>query len=124
MKNYDYIVVSGGSAGSVLASRLSENPNITVCLLEAGGEGNNPLVSSPMGSIVTVPGIPGFRKKFKIYNWRFESTKQTELNGRRSYQPRGKVLGGSSAINACLYTRGHAEDYDDWASLGCDGWAY
>ena len=122
--NFDYVIVGAGSAGSVLASRLSEDPNITVCLLEAGGEGNNPLVSSPMGSIVTVPGIPGFRKKFKIYNWRFESTTQTELNGRTSYQPRGKVLGGSSAINACLYTRGHAKDYDDWAKLGCDGWSY
>ena len=122
--NFDYIEVGGGSAGSVIASRLSEDPAVTVCLLEAGGEGKNPLVSSPMGSIVTVPGIPGFRKKFKIYNWRFESTTQTELNGRASYQPRGKVLGGSSAINACLYTRGHASDYDDWANLGCDGWSY
>ncbi len=122
--NFDYIVVGGGSAGSVLASRLSEDPTVTVCLLEAGGEGNDPLVSSPMGSIVTVPGIPGFRKSLKIYNWCFEGTTQTELNGRTSYQPRGKVLGGSSAINACLYTRGHTSDYDDWANLGCDGWSF
>ncbi len=121
---FDYIVVGGGSAGSVLASRLTEDPSVSVCLLEAGGEGNNPLVSSPMGSIVTVPGIPGFRKKFKIYNWRFEGTQQAELNGRNSYQPRGKVLGGSSAINACLYTRGHTTDYDDWANQGCEGWSY
>ena len=121
---FDYVIVGGGSAGCVLAARLSEDPSVTVCLLEAGGEGKSSLVSSPFGSIVTVPGIPGFRRSISAYNWRFNSSPQPHLNNRRIFQPRGKVLGGSSAINACIYTRGHATDYDEWESLGCDGWSY
>jgi choline dehydrogenase-like flavoprotein len=116
--NYDYVIVGGGSAGATLASRLSENPSITVCLLEAGGEGKSVLVRAPLGLALMVPGRP------KINNWAYETVPQPGLNGRRGYQPRGKALGGSSAINAMLYTRGHRTDYDDWAGLGCAGWSF
>lgn len=113
---FDYVVVGGGSAGSVLASRLSEDPDCTVCLLEAGGGGNHLLIRMPAGTVATMPGRP------KISNWGFETVPQPGLNGRRGYQPRGKALGGSSAINAMLYIRGQKQDYDGWADLGCDGW--
>jgi choline dehydrogenase-like flavoprotein len=116
--SYDYVIVGGGSAGSTLASRLSEDPSVTVCLLEAGGEGNSVLVRAPMGTALMAPGRP------KINNWAFETVPQAGLNGRRGFQPRGKALGGSSAINGMLYIRGHRSDYDDWAALGCKGWAY
>lgn len=115
---FDYVIVGGGSAGSVLASRLSENPETTVCLLEAGGAGKSVLVRAPAGTVAMMPGRP------KINNWAFETTPQPGLNGRRGYQPRGKCLGGSSAINAMLYVRGHASDYDDWADCGAEGWSY
>jgi choline dehydrogenase-like flavoprotein len=116
--NYDYVIVGGGSAGSTLASRLSEDPSVTVCLLEAGGDGKGLLIRAPAGVALTVPGRP------RINNWAFETVPQAGLNGRRGYQPRGKALGGSSAINGMLYTRGHRSDYDDWAALGCKGWSY
>lgn len=109
-KTYDYIVVGGGSAGCVLASRLSENPALSVLLIEAGGKGRSPLINIPLGMSITVPGY--------AHNWRFETTPQAGLNGRRGYQPRGKGLGGSSAINAMIYTRGHPDDYNDWAEMG------
>ena len=115
---FDYVIVGGGSAGSTLASRLSEDPAVTVCLLEAGGQGDGVLVRAPAGIAVMLPGRP------KINNWAFETVPQAGLKGRRGYQPRGKALGGSSAINAMLYTRGHRSDYDDWANLGCEGWSY
>lgn len=113
---FDYVIVGGGSAGSTLASRLSEDPAITVCLLEAGGKGDGLLVRAPAAVVAMLPGRP------KINNWAFETIPQRGLNGRKGYQPRGKALGGSSAINAMLYVRGHAKDYDEWADLGCDGW--
>jgi choline dehydrogenase-like flavoprotein len=116
--NYDYVIVGGGSAGSTVASRLSEDPSVTVCLIEAGGDGKDVLIRAPMGVAVMLRGRP------KIKNWAFETVPQAGLNGRRGYQPRGKALGGSSAINGMLYTRGHPSDYDDWAALGCKGWAY
>ncbi|HYA72609.1 MAG TPA: GMC family oxidoreductase N-terminal domain-containing protein, partial [Roseiarcus sp.] len=115
---FDYVIVGGGSAGSTLASRLSEDPAVTVCVLEAGGQGDGVLVRAPAGIAVMLPGRP------KINNWAFETVPQAGLKGRRGFQPRGKALGGSSAINAMLYTRGHSSDYDDWANLGCEGWSY
>lgn len=113
---FDYIIVGGGSAGSTLASRLSEDANTSVCLLEAGGKGDSILVRAPAAVVAMLPGRP------KINNWAFETVPQPGLNGRKGYQPRGKTLGGSSAINAMLYVRGHAGDYDEWADLGCTGW--
>jgi choline dehydrogenase-like flavoprotein len=114
---FDYVIVGGGSAGSVLAARLSEDPKVSVCLLEAGGGGNGIFVRLPMAVAAMVPGKP-----IKINNWSFETVEQPGLNGRKGYQPRGKCLGGSSAINAMLYVRGQREDYDAWADLGCEGW--
>jgi choline dehydrogenase-like flavoprotein len=116
MMQFDYVIVGGGSAGSTLASRLSEDPEITVCLIEAGGRGDGLLVRAPAAVVAMLPGRP------KINNWAFETVPQPGLNGRKGYQPRGKTLGGSSAINAMLYVRGHAGDYDEWADLGCAGW--
>jgi choline dehydrogenase-like flavoprotein len=115
---YDYVIAGGGSAGCVLAARLSEDPDTTVCLIEAGGAGKNILFRAPYALIALVPGRP------KIGNWAFWTVPQPGLGGRRGFQPRGKALGGSSAINAMLYVRGHASDYDDWAELGCEGWSW
>lgn len=115
---FDYVIVGGGSAGSTLAARLSEDPDVTVCLLEAGGEGRDVLVRIPAAIVAMLPGRP------KINNWAFETVPQKGLNGRNGYQPRGKALGGSSAINAMLYIRGHKQDYDEWASAGCEGWSW
>lgn len=115
---FDYVIVGGGSAGSVLAARLSDNPSVTVCLLEAGGDGKGILVRAPLGIVAMLPGRP------KINNWAFETVPQPGLGGRRGYQPRGRALGGSSALNAMLYVRGHPSDYDDWARSGCDGWGW
>ena len=115
---YDYVLAGGGSAGSTLAARLSEDPRITVCLIEAGGEGKGILVRAPIGVAAMLSGQP------KINNWAFETVPQPGLNGRRGYQPRGKALGGSSAINGMIYIRGHRTDYDDWAALGCEGWSW
>lgn len=114
--DFDYIIVGGGSAGSVLAARLSEDPNAQVCLIEAGGAGRDIFIRAPALVAGMVSGRP------KINNWALHTEPQPGLNGRRGFQPRGKALGGSSAINAMLYVRGHPGDYDDWAKLGCEGW--
>ncbi len=113
---FDYIIAGGGSAGSVLAARLSEDPQVSVCLIEAGGDGRGFLIRAPAMVAAMVPGRP------KINNWAFQTVPQPGLNGRRGYQPRGRALGGSSAINAMLYVRGHSADYDEWADLGAEGW--
>lgn len=115
---YDFVIVGGGSAGATIASRLTEDPNTTVCLLEAGGSGKDIFIRTPMAVVAMLPGRP------KINNWAFQTVPQPGLNGRKGYQPRGKALGGSSAINAMLYVRGQKEDYDSWAELGNKGWGW
>lgn len=113
---FDYVIAGGGSGGCVMAARLSETPGVTVCLIEAGGNGEDFLIRAPAMVAAMLPGRP------RINNWAFQTVPQPGLNGRRGYQPRGKTLGGSSAINAMLYVRGHPSDYDEWASNGCEGW--
>jgi choline dehydrogenase-like flavoprotein len=113
---YDYIIAGGGSAGCVLAARLSEDPRVTVCLIEAGGMGRDILIRAPALVATMVSGRP------KINNWAYHTTPQKNLNNRKGFQPRGRALGGSSAINAMLYIRGHPSDYDEWADLGATGW--
>lgn len=113
---FDYIIVGAGSAGCVLAARLTENPGINVALLEAGPTDRSVLIHCPAGLAVMA--------RTGAANWRFETTVQPGLNGRRGYQPRGKVLGGSSSINAMVYIRGQREDYDRWAAMGNPGWSY
>ncbi|MEH6660918.1 MAG: GMC family oxidoreductase N-terminal domain-containing protein [Parasphingorhabdus sp.] len=114
MAEFDFIVIGGGSAGSAVAGRLSEDGKHTVCLIEAGGRNNNFLVKTPG----MLPFLP------KGTNWKFDTVPQKGLNGRTGYQPRGRGLGGSSAINAMIYIRGNKWDYDNWADLGCAGWSY
>src|ERR1700710_37762 len=112
----DFVVVGGGSGGCAVASRLSEDPQTSVALLEAGGKADSWVVTTPGALVLMVAG--------KVNNWAFETVPQPGLNGRIGYQPRGKGLGGSSAINAMVYIRGHRSDYDQWASLGNTGWSY
>ncbi|NBW51913.1 MAG: choline dehydrogenase [Betaproteobacteria bacterium] len=114
--DFDYIVVGGGSAGCVLAGRLSEDPTITVCLLEAGGPDTSAFIHAPLGFAATAP--------LGIFNWNYESVPQPGLGGRRGFAPRGKVMGGSSSLNAMVYTRGNPHDYDRWAASGNPGWSY
>ncbi|MFZ3000636.1 MAG: GMC family oxidoreductase N-terminal domain-containing protein [Undibacterium umbellatum] len=115
-QEFDYIVVGSGSAGCVLAARLTEDPSISLALLEAGGTDKSVLIHAPAGVAAIVPT--------KYHNYGYQTVPQAGLNGRCGYQPRGKTLGGSSSINAMLYVRGHRWDYDHWAALGNAGWAY
>ena len=114
---YDYVIVGGGSAGCVMANRLSSDSTVKVCLLEAGGGGKSLVIRAPALTAAMISGRP------PINNWALKTEPQPELNNRRGFQPRGKALGGSSAINAMLYVRG-PEDYDEWADLGCKGWSW
>ena len=113
---FDYIVVGAGSAGCVLAARLSEDPATRVLLLEAGPPDRSLWIHLPIGYGKTMWS--------DTYNWRFETDPDPNMNGRRIYWPRGKTLGGSSSINGLIYIRGQREDYDHWAALGNTGWGY
>jgi choline dehydrogenase len=115
-EEFDYIVVGAGSAGCVLAGRLSEDPATRVLLLEAGPADKSLWIHLPIGYGKTMWSA--------TYNWRFETDPDPNMNGRRIYWPRGKTLGGSSAINGLIYIRGQREDYDHWAALGNAGWGY
>jgi len=115
-KSFDYIIVGAGSAGCVLANRLSADPAVQVLLLEAGPRDWNPFIHMPAGLAKLV--------NFKSLNWNYETEPEPALNNRRLYWPRGRVLGGSSSINAMCYSRGHRSDYDDWAEAGNPGWAW
>lgn len=115
-KSYDYVIIGGGSAGCVLANRLSANPSHKVCLIEAGPPDTNPFIRIPMGIIMVL--------RSKKLNWHYWTTPQHHCNNRNMYCPRGKTLGGSSSINAMCYVRGNPYDYDEWNQLGNKGWSY
>jgi choline dehydrogenase len=113
--DFDYIIVGAGSAGCVLAARLTEDPNVTVALVEAGDRDNAPEIDIPL----LFPQL--FKTKF---DWDFTSEPEPALRQRRIYLPRGKVLGGSSSTNAMVYIRGNPKDFDDWAKQGATGWSH
>ena len=115
MKSYDYIIVGAGSAGCVLANRLSEDPKIEVCLLEAGAPAHSPIFSVPLGVMAALNHRT---------NWKFSTAPQVALKNREIYTPRGKTLGGTSMINGMVYLRGLPEDYNEWSSLGNTGWSW
>jgi len=117
LQEFDYVVVGGGASGCAVAGRLCEDPTVTVCLLEAGKDDNTVFVRAPLGFAAT-PHV-------NLNNWGYNTVPQAGFaDGRKGYQPRGKVMGGSSSINAMVYTRGNRRDYDHWAAQGNPGWAY
>ncbi|WP_176084572.1 GMC family oxidoreductase N-terminal domain-containing protein [Martelella sp. HB161492] len=114
-RGYDFIIIGGGSAGSVLAGRLSENPDVEVLLLEAGGSDRHPYYHLPAGFAKMTKGIG---------SWGWQTVPQRHLKNKVFRYTQAKVIGGGSAINAQIYTRGNAADYDEWRQMGCEGWAY
>ncbi|WP_339766587.1 choline dehydrogenase [uncultured Paraglaciecola sp.] len=115
-EQFDFIIVGAGSAGCALAARLTENSTFRVCLIEAGGKDSNPFIHIPFGLSLL--------SRFKNINWNYNTAAQPQLNNRKLYWPRGKTLGGSSAINAMCYVRGVPEDYDRWNNQGAEGWGW
>lgn len=113
---FDYVIVGAGSSGATLANRLSEDKDVAVCVIEAG--------PSHKHFSVTVPGLGLITMLTKTRNWAFNTVPQKGLNNRECFQPRGKMLGGSSGSNAMIYIRGHKADYDNWAAMGNTGWSY
>lgn len=113
---FDYLIAGAGTAGCVLANRLSEDPNNSVCLIEAGPKDSHPFIH--------VPALVGAALTLKHLSWGLETVPQENLNGRRIPIPRGRLLGGSSSVNGMVYFRGHRRDYDDWAAAGNSGWSF
>ena len=116
METFDYVIIGAGSAGSVLANRLSEDPATRVCVLEAGPTDWHPYIHLPAGFIKTF--------HMKSVNWAYQQEPGPWTGGRSIYAPRGKTLGGSSSINGHIYNRGQRQDFDTWAQLGNRGWGY
>lgn len=117
MREFDYVIIGAGSAGCVLANRLSADPTVRVCLIEAGKRDNSLMVRMPAG-------VGQLIKQANPYNWGFETEPQAHMDGRRLWWPRGKGWGGSSSINGMVYIRGHARDYDQWRQMGLTGWGF
>src|SRR5882724_9060459 len=117
MRNeYDYIIIGAGSAGCVLASELSRNPDHRVLVIEAGRRDWSPMIHMPAGIQSLIEGTS--------YNWAFRTVPQKHMNNRRMFIPQGKAIGGTSSINGMIYIRGSRQDYDNWARQGCTGWGY
>ncbi len=112
---YDYIIIGAGSAGCVLANRLTEDPKVNVLLLEAGGPDDKQEIHIP---------ITWLRLFKTAYDWAYETEPEPQMNNRKMYWPRGKMLGGSSSMNAMMYVRGNRQDYNEWAELGAQGWSF
>ena len=115
-KYFDYIIIGGGSAGCVLANRLSSDSRISVLLIEAGGWDKDPWIHIPLGY--------GRHFENPKLNWMYHSSPESETSNRKIFQPRGKVMGGSSSINGLVYIRGQKEDYDNWDPERKHGWSY